>query len=179
MTNRIIDCCSLLNLYAGWNGLQELDHLPYVWHVCERVLGESEYTRERTADGTIVETALNLQPLCDSGLLREVRPESDAELADYVSFAGDVDDGEAEALAIAKNRKFVLLTDDRKATRIAKRADVGVEVVTTVGVLKDWIDRGNVGDPVVREVIERMETLGRFSPPRQSADWKWWVARRK
>jgi predicted nucleic acid-binding protein len=180
----IIDCCSLLNLHAGWShgewgGLEQLGRLPWKWHVCERVLGESEYTRERNNSGEIIEVPLNLQPFKDSGLLSEVKPENGAELADYVSFAGEVDDGEAQALAIAKHRKLILLTDDRKAARIAARGDVGVEVVTTVGVLKEWIGQVKVTDAAVCKVIERMESLARFAPPRRSADSEWWLAHRK
>jgi predicted nucleic acid-binding protein len=180
----IIDCCSLLNLQTGWSqaewgGLEQLKHLPWKWHVCERVLGESEYTRERNAEGEIIEVALDLQPFKESGLLSEVTPETDDEQADYVFFAGEVDDGEAQALAIAKHRKLILLTDDRKAARIAARDDVAVEVVTTVGVLKEWAGKVKVTDVAVGKVIERMESLARFAPPQRSADSEWWVAHRK
>ena len=133
MGDCIIDCCSLLNLYAGWGGLEELRGLNHTWHICEAGLAESEFTREYGPEGLPVDVALDLYPLIDSALLHRARPETDTELADYVNFAGEVDDGEAQALAIAKGRKYILLTDDRKATRIANRADVGVQTIRLSG----------------------------------------------
>jgi predicted nucleic acid-binding protein len=41
-----------------------------------------------------------------------VRPERDAELAAYVAFASELDDGEAMALAIAQSRGWQIATDD-------------------------------------------------------------------
>lgn len=174
MDDHIIDCCSLLNLYTGWGGLTELRELRQTWYVCEAVLNEAEYTREYGADGAPVLIPLDMRELTQSGLLHSARPETEAEIDDYVSFACEVDDGEAQALAIAKNRGFVLLTDDRKAARIAQRPDVAVRITSTAKILQAWaqVDTGN--EARLRDVIVRISALARFSPRIDSPDYPWW-----
>ena len=71
--------------------------------------------------------ALSLGELVRSSILQRVKPESEEEIDWYVRLAQELDDGEAQALAIAKVRGFVPLTDDDKATRIAKTSELSVE----------------------------------------------------
>jgi hypothetical protein len=176
MPDRIIDCCSFLNLYAGWAGLEPLRPLPHTWHICEVGYAESEFTREYGNDGTLIDAPLDLNPLIDSDLLKITRPETDAELADYVNFSQEVDDGEAQALAIAKHRAYVLLTDDRKASRIAARPEVAIATLTTVGVLREWQQHNQIEPDALRAVVKRISVLARFTPPKNTPDWQWWQA---
>ncbi len=175
MSNGIIDCCSLLNLYTGWGSLEKLRALPYTWSICESVARESEFTREYGPDGIPIDVPFDLTFLIDSRVLRVARPESDAEMEDYVSFATQIDDGEAQALAIAKNRGFLLLTDDRKATRMANRPDVAVTTITTVAVLREWQERSGTHKTDIRKIIERIQVLARFIPRRDSPEHAWWL----
>ena len=174
MDDHIIDCCSLINLYTGWRGLAELRDLRRTWHVGEAVLKETEYTREYGPYGVMALTPFDIQELARAGLLLPERPETEAEIEDYVNFACEVDDGEAQALAIAKNRGFVLLTDDRKATRVAQRPDVSVRVTSTPKILQKWaeLDAGN--EMRLPEVIARIAALARFSPRMDSPEYEWW-----
>ena len=176
MADRIVDCCAFLNLYAGWAGLEELRALPHTWHVCDAGYNESEFTREYGADGALIDVPLDLNPLVHSDLLKIVRPETDAELASYVDFAQELDDGEAQALAIAKHRGYVLLTDDRKALNMAARLDVAVATITTVGVLREWQLHNQVDAQAVRQVLERISVLARYAPPKNTPDRQWWQA---
>jgi predicted nucleic acid-binding protein len=83
------------------------------------VLNEAEFTREFGPDGAPQMVPLDVNALTQLGLWLPARPETEQEIEDYVNFAIEVDDGEAQALAIAKHRGFVLLTDDRKAVKVA------------------------------------------------------------
>lgn len=172
MNDQVIDCCSLINLYTGLKGLAPLSDLDVAWYVCEAVVAESEYTREfdEAAGTTLV--PIELGPAIDAEILRPVRPESEQELSDYVDFATEVDDGEAQALAIAKNRGFALLTDDRKAAALA--AEVGVNTVSTANVLRAWGDLSLVNKEKLPEIVRRITTLARFVPPADSPDYEWW-----
>jgi len=174
MDDHIIDCCSLINLYTGWRGLTELRNLRRTWHVGEAVLKETEYTREYGQDGALVLIPLNMQELVSTGLLLSEHPETESEINDYVNFACDVDDGEAQALAIAKNRGFVLLTDDRKATRIAQRPDVAVRVTSTPKILQEWAKLDSRNEGRLPEVVERISALATFRPHAESPDYEWW-----
>ncbi len=176
MSSRIIDCCSLINLYAGWAGLDNLRVLPHTWFICTAVEGESEKTREYDDNHVPQEQPMLLQPFVDSGLLHSVGPDSEAEQADFLVFAQELEDGEAQALALAKHRGFVLLTDDKKARKIAERDDVGVATVSTVDVLREWIVLAEIERPDVRNVLGRIRELAHFMPPKNTADLEWWLA---
>ena len=173
-SRRILDCCSLLNLYAGWGNLAALRQLDHTWHICEAVLNESEYTREFDQDQKPIAVPLDMRTLIDGRQIISVRPETEAEFNDYVDFAQDIDDGEAQALSIAKHRHFILLTDDNKATRIARRPDVDVTTITTVHVLKEWAERAAIEREALRHIVRRIQVLAHFTPRRDSPDFAWW-----
>lgn len=94
------------------------------------------------------------------------------ELAKAVRLAQDVDDGEAEALAIASERALPILTDDVAAIRLA--AVIGVEVVTTLDVLFDWSRNQKVTR--VKQALQSMRDLANYAPPRKHPRRAWYVA---
>lgn len=173
MTDRIIDSCSLLNLYTGWGSLHELQRLGHTWYIADSAIKEAQYTREIGADGKVVSAPLELAPLILTGVLNRVKAEHPDELALYVNLSSDLDDGEAEALAIAKVRGLILLTDDAKALRVAQRPDLAVETITTVGVLQSWIAKAGIPTERAQQVIARIEKLARFRPF-DAAELQWW-----
>lgn len=172
--NRIIDCCSLINLYAGWGGLSEVKALGHIWYVAEAVLSEAQFVGQFQPDGAIERVPIDFAALQKSHLVASVKPESDAEKSDYVDFSTELDDGEAQSLAIAKHRSFTLLTDDRKAIRIAQSPEVNVSVLTTPQILRQWSALNPANATRVPEILSRIQTLARFSPRRDSPDAEWW-----
>lgn len=178
MPSHIIDCCSLINLFTGWGGLAELPGLGQQWHLCEAVLKEAEYTREYRSDGQPIPVPLDFSKLIESRVIHVVTPTSDEELDDYLAFASEVDDGEAQALAIARHRGFTLLTDDHAAMRLAARPEILVPTISTARVLQMWADSYPQNVRKLPGVIARIEELARFSPRRSSPDYAWWHAQR-
>ena len=176
---RIIDCCSLLNLYAGWGGLSELAGFGDQWHVGEAVLGEAQYIWQFHMDGSKTQVSIDLEPLVAEGLLNAVRSESEAEIASYVEFASELDDGEAQALAIAMHRGFILLTDERKALQIAQRPEVAVATTTTPEILRKWAEQSDGNAARLAEVLRNIEERARFRPRRNSQDGEWWERHRQ
>ncbi len=176
---RIIDCCSLINLYTGWGGLSELPAIGWQWHLCEAVMKEAEHTREYGEGGLPVFVPLDIGQLVAKGMLKRVVPGTESELADYIDFASEVDDGEAQALAIAKHRGYTLLTDDRKAIRLAASPDVAVTTMSTAEVLRVWAGLAPANVARLGEIIDRIENLARFTPRQDSPDYAWWRACRK
>jgi predicted nucleic acid-binding protein len=176
MSERIIDCCSLLNLYAGWGGLETLRQLPHSWFICKAVRQETEVTREYDEHRVPREHELVLDPLIETGLIQVVGPDSEPEIADYLEFARVIDDGEAQAIALAKHRGFILLTDDRKALKMAHREDVGVRTISTTDVLREWIEKAAVDPATIRTVLKRIRELAKYVPAKNSPDLAWWIA---
>lgn len=173
MNEGVIDCCSLLNLYAGWRDLSPLQDIGGTWYVCDAVIRETQYVRELDDAGVIKEVPVDLTTALSAGLIKQAHPESEAELEDYVSFAVDLDDGEAQALALAKNRGLILLTDDRKATKLAGIS--GTRTITTATVMRQWSEQAPKFAARLPEALQRITLLARFLPPANSPDYKWWV----
>ena len=179
MNDHVIDCCSLLNLYTGWAGLTDLHDLGWTWHICEAVLNEAEYTREYGPDGVPQLIPLDMSVLIQRGVLLSARPETEEEIDDYLNFASEIDDGEAQALAIAKHRGFVLLTDDRKATKLAQRSDVAVRTTSTAKILQAWAQLDSRNELRLHEIIARIALLARFDLRTDSPDYAWWTEHRR
>ncbi|MGN2246941.1 hypothetical protein ACFWZ3_09640 [Frateuria sp. GZRR35] len=174
MSGRVLDCCALLNLYSGWGGLTELERLPGTWWLCSAVLSEAIYTRDYGTDGLVAVASIARENLLGEKIL-EMAPESPYEMELYVDFATELDDGEAQALAIAKARNLELVTDDKKATLVAASPTVGVRTVTTANVLREWADLPGTRSRV-RDVLLRIQTLARFTPQRSTPGADWWLA---
>lgn len=174
MASRIIDCCSLINLYTGWKGLDELQAFDRDWYVAEAALKEAQYTREFDEDGKRVVVAINLQAFVESGKLKRAKAETASETDLYVDLASELDDGEAEALAIAKSRGLILLTDDAKANQVAKRREFSVQTLSTAEVLREWVSLDTSRRDRATEIVRRIETLARFRPRSGTEDFAWW-----
>ena len=176
MPEHIIDSCSLINLYSGWGQLAELESLSSKWYVGDTAVTESEFVREYQLDHSKKLVPLDLQPSIKRGVIIPVSLWTEAEYEDFVNFAGELDDGEAQALAIARHRKFVLLTDDRRAIRMAGRVDIDVPTISTPDILKRWSDLSKINERRLAVVIPRIVDLARFTPGPSSPLYDWWMS---
>jgi predicted nucleic acid-binding protein len=73
-----------------------------------------------------------------------------------------LDVGEAACLALARNRGYAFLTDDRVARREARRW--GVPLSGTIGVLMSLLDEGHVSRQQADAALQQMIALGYRSP---------------
>jgi hypothetical protein len=175
LDDRIIDCCSLINLYTGWRGLDELRSIAGTWYVGDRVLDqEAQYTRDHDAEGNITTVTLDLRQAEESGAIRRVTLDTPAEIDLYVELSQELDDGEAQAMAIAKIRGFTLLTDDAKARRFAKSAELAVSTVSTATILQRWAALDPSHELRIRQVVQRSTTLARSRPRQDDPAFDWW-----
>lgn len=67
-----------------------------------------------------------------------------------------VDDGEAEAIALAREHNCRMITDDRRARSVARQ--YGLDVVGTVGILVLAKQRGIVSS--IRPLLTNLENVG-------------------
>lgn len=114
---------------------------------------------------------IDLGPLIASGVLERVSM-SRSEVDRFVQFAAEVDDGEAQVIAVAVERAGLPATDDRRARRVAM--DRRHEVIGTPEMLKHWKDASGVGVEEVRVAIERVERRAHFRPRRDHPLAPWW-----
>jgi hypothetical protein len=179
----VLDACCLINLAAAGALDTWLGDLGLKWILPEAVLGEALFLRGSSGQPAATDADPNepgreplaLAPHISSGLLTVIRPDTDAELAAYVAFARELDDGEAMALAIAQCRGWRLGTDDRKATRLAGAA--GVSVLTTSMIVKQWADRRSPTATEIRAALIAIRERARFLPGGRDPLWDWWSER--
>lgn len=154
-----LDADVLMNLLAS-------DHLSDVLAangsrglLCPRTEAEVIYLNPRTL-GSPPE-AVDLVPYITSGIL--VRAVLDAaETATYVQLAAEVDDGEAQVLAVGLHRRLGVATDDRRARRIAAR--LGVVLLGTPELVVAWANDPRTLAADVSAAIVEIEIRARYRP---------------
>jgi hypothetical protein len=180
----VLDACCLINLAAADALDNWLGELGLRWMLPEAVLAEALCLRrgaEHAADDDPSSTPnpacepILLDPHIAQGLLTVVRPETDTELAAYVAFASELDDGEAMALAVARCRGWQLATDDRKAIRLA--AEAGVAVLTTPAVVKRWVEEQSPSAAAIGAAMIAIRDRARFLPGGRDPLCDWWMER--
>jgi len=115
---------------------------------------------------------IDIVGLMDAGTLeRASMAEGETEL--YVELAAEVDDGEAQAIALAVARDTKVASDDKRACRAAEKR--GVEVVTTPELMERW-GRLLPADQGVGDCLRRIERRAHYRPSSKHPLSKWWQA---
>ncbi len=173
----LLDCCSLLNLYASRQMRKVLQAVPVTCVVVDIVVGEASYVlRGGDGEDASEREPVDLQPLVAQGNLEVWQLETDAEYASFISFAVEIDDGEAATCALALHRAGIVVTDDRKTHRIMARSVPEATVITTSQLLKHWADATRPDDTDLRAMLHDIQTRARFVPGKQDPLIAWWEA---
>ncbi|MBX9790816.1 MAG: hypothetical protein K2Y37_18005 [Pirellulales bacterium] len=177
MPSVILDACGLLNLYASGCFVRILTELPHDWYLPAASERESQqYRQPDPADPErLVVASIDLSPVIASGVLRRCDCEGDEETRLYIELAAQIgDDGESMGLAIAKCRGWSVLTDDKKARRIA--GELGVQVTGTPDVLKAWSELVKPNPAELSAVLAAIERFANYRPGRGAEHFDWWVS---
>jgi predicted nucleic acid-binding protein len=92
------------------------------------------------------------------------------EQIDWVRYAQVLDDGEAQAVAIATHRGLPLLTDDLAGARVGHA--LGIETVTSLDLAYKWAAERHI--EAVRAACWRLRQRARFPVPREGARVAWY-----
>lgn len=176
MSAVILDACGLLNLYASGQFVPILTSLPHDWYFPAAVERESQ--RYRQPDPTdpekLIILPIDLAPAIDAAVLTRCDCQGDEETELYVELAARIgDDGESMGLAIAICRGWSVLTDDKKARRIAK--DYGVDTLDTTEVMKAWAEITELSAAELLLILQAIERFANFRPGRAAAHYDWWT----
>lgn len=183
MTDIVADACCLINLVAAGNVLptssekekkSKKNPFPGALHVPEIVANEALYILQPDSDDptALIKTPIDLSASREQRLLLDCIIEGSEESSLFVQLAVRLDDGEAAALAIAKNRSWTLATDDRVAAKLA--AELSVVVLNTPELVKLWADHVGANAKQIHETINSIQTYAKFVPRRDSVEFKWW-----
>jgi len=173
----ILDACGTLNLYASGRFVPVLTALGHEWYLPAAVERESQqYRQPDPADPEkLIVLPIDLAPAIDGGVLSRCDCECDGETTLYIELAARIgDDGESMGLAIAKYRGWSVLTDDKKARRIAK--ELGVAVLATTGVMKQWAETMSPSEEELSATLAAIERFANYRPGRRAENYDWWVA---
>lgn len=166
----VLDTCCLVNLAAIDGTLECLAKFGLIWCVPTAVQAEGIFIRVDTDSRQV--NRIDLAAAVSTGTVQICALTGEEEYGLYVEFASSLDDGEAMALAIAKNRNWRLATDDRKARLKAK--SVGVAVLTTPELVQRWASKTGYSEAQIADALRRIETLARFAPADDSDAAQWW-----
>lgn len=173
----ILDACGTLNLYASGQFLPILSASNNSWYLPTAVKRESQRYRQPDPDDPekLIVLPINLAPAIDSGVITRCDCESDDESELYLELASKIrDDGESMGLAIAKCRAWSVLTDDKKARRIA--TEMQIAVVSTAEVMKQWSEIVKPKAADLSAALEAIERFANYRPGRGAANYEWWLA---
>ena len=95
----------------------------------------------------------------------------DRETAAYVKYAAQIDDGEAQAIAIAQERHLALLSDDNGAIRLA--AKLGLTVETTLELAHAWAQKASIS--VVKQAMRALRRRANYAAPRTHPLRDWYL----
>ena len=174
MSERIIDACCLINLYASGKEGSICQACGEFW-VPAQVQNEALRIRRVDEDDPtrLVPQDIDLDDAIAAGYIQMCQLEGQDELDAFVRFAMQLDDGEASCLAIAESRGWTVATDDRKARRIA--SENGISLIGTPELIQRWVDATSPNEAAIIDVLRRVERFARFRPRRTDPLHEWWV----
>lgn len=174
----ILDACCIINLYASGYMKHILESIPKSIAIAAYVRDvETQRIYSGPVENVTRETALiNLQPFIDEGLLHVVSPENDAEENTVVNFSATaaLDSGEAITAAIAMHRQWSLVTDDKGAISFFMREIPQLHMMTTLDLLKYWIDTTCQQLTTVNMALENIRIRARYKPHFKHHLYSWW-----
>ncbi|HYN00630.1 MAG TPA: hypothetical protein VET25_12850 [Aestuariivirgaceae bacterium] len=176
MPGAAIDACCLIDLLASGEAEAILRASGFDWHLPAAVQAEVQYRRQHdpAQPGQTIMVPVDLSAMIASGLLTPCTPQTQQELDQFTQYATMFrSDGEAMCLALARERKWLVATDDRRAIRIAQQS--GLSVVSCPELVKAWADATGPDEVAVRRVLQDIHVLAQFKPNAAMPEHQWWV----
>lgn len=185
MTNRlvfsqdciILDACCIINLYASGQIGNILQSIPKSVAIATYVRNEEALRISGGSNGGMASRyeLINLQPFIDCGLLEVVSPSTEAESIAFINFAASLGgDGEAVTGAIALHRNWSIGSDDRKAISFFVRNAPQLQIISTLELIKHWVDTADPPFEVVRIALHNVLTRARYEPDVKHKLYYWW-----
>lgn len=171
----LLDACTVVNLYASRKIQDILAVVDGSVGIADIVEREAQYILHGGGgDDALEREPVVLSPLVATGMLSIIATDDEAELLTFIDLSGELDEGEAMTAALAIHRGGIVVTDDRKATRIL--TDRGVACRTTPDLIKAWSEVVGLEPLALRLVLIDLRERGRYEPFRAHPLREWWDA---
>jgi predicted nucleic acid-binding protein len=166
------DACVLINLLAGGRFEDIARGCGFRFAIASVVAQEALFLLN--ADSGEREK-INLQQWRERGILEFLSLESEAEKLRYIEMTRDLEDGEAESIAIAEARGHALATDDKKARNIIQRRALKIELWSTCGLLQHWQSKCSISEEDLVRVLANISSRAKYRPKFGHPDFDWWA----
>ncbi|HLJ35892.1 MAG TPA: hypothetical protein VKU38_19700 [Ktedonobacteraceae bacterium] len=171
----ILDACCIINLYAS-------GHMDSILRSITSSVTVAAYVRDEEAiriySGADEQTKkyelIDLEPFIACNLLTIVSPETETENNTFLNFAATLGGGEAITGAIALHRNWSIGSDDRKAIAFFARNVPHLQLISTLELIKHWVDTSDVPFSLVQEALYNMRTRARYAPIANHKLFGWW-----
>ncbi|HRE88472.1 MAG TPA: hypothetical protein PK095_04955 [Myxococcota bacterium] len=177
-TTVVLDACVALNLLATRREVEVVEALDVNLLLPERAAREVRYLwTPEDQDGERHKEPASLERLLGSGRLQictldETQP---TWLEAFMDVAGRIGDPDAACLTLAGVRGCPLWTDDFKAGRLAHELYPGLELDTTLGVLRRASLALGWSPTELRQVAFDLYHRGNFDAPRRDRHRQWYL----
>ncbi|NCJ06163.1 hypothetical protein GS597_06450 [Synechococcales cyanobacterium C] len=172
----ILDACCVLNFCASGHLIEIMQSIPAQVVVTEVVRERELLTLQRLADEHN-EDVNQFEVAIEKGFLSFVDFNSEHEEETFVNYVFELgDDGESATCAIAVHREWAIATDDKKAISFCQREAPHLQILSTLAIVKNWSEIGNISAPTLRSALTAIRTRGRYMPHRQHPLLCWWEA---
>jgi predicted nucleic acid-binding protein len=175
----LLDACAVVSLYATRQMVEILRVVEGKVAVADLVATEAQFVfRGGNGEDARERDPIDLGPLIDDGIISIISTDVEDELLTFIDLTkafsrqGRGGQGEAMTAALAIHRQCIVVTDDRKATRILK--EHGVLLRTTLDLIRAWADRGGIGADVLGAALLDLRERGTYEPPRSHPLREWW-----
>ena len=162
----LIDTCCLINLCASG----ELLNILQVISISVKTNIVQEVKRELQK----IEHLEQFESVVEQGLLLIVDFASDAERNTFITYAMEIDDGEAATGAIAISRGWAMATDDKKATRFLLQQSPSLQIVSTPEIIRYWSETANIDLFKLSNILQEIRVKARYSPSKNHFLKSWW-----
>lgn len=170
----VLDACCILNFCASGHLIEIIQSIPSKVVVTEVVRERELLTLQRLV-GQNDEDVNQFEMAIEKGFLACVDFSSEHEEETFVNYVFELgDDGESASCAIATHRKWALATDDKKAISFFQREAPHLQILSTLVIVKNWSETGNVSSATLRNALTAIRTRGRYIPHRNHPLLGWW-----
>lgn len=168
----ILDASAAIVLFASGDIESILAAWPRRIGMVEETLAEVLFLRDRGAadrKGTV--ERISFDSLVESGTVSVFKLQSIAEYASFVRFARMLDDGEAAAAAVAIERGFELVIDERKAHSVLRGQ---ATMCWSLELVWHWLHTTSAQEDKTRATLRNIRQKASYLPHRTHPLRDWW-----
>lgn len=172
----ILDASCIITLYASRQIRPILRSVPPAVTIAAYVFDKEVlwYYDGPRADVRSSRSQINLQELVDEALLAIVTLDSSDEKELYTTFRQRLDIGEAISGAIAIQRKWGIVLDERKARNLLQREAASIQQFYALELIKHWADTRHPPDSLIKETLWNVRYRGSYLLGKKHPLFPWW-----